>query len=134
MKVFLSVMWLCIHITLSYHCLGFIFYFVVLFISLAWSLHIFHLFLGIAFPFWSKSFQAKKLKLCIGELFVITIVSIIQPILVLCISEYQIVWYPPSVVIPSQQILNYVVVITVTILYSIGTNMIIFCFWTLHKV
>jgi len=116
--------------------LGFILHFVILFISMTWSLHIFHLFLGITFPFWSKFLRTKKwkLKLCIGEFFSVMILSAIPPMIILCVSEYGIFWYPPSYVLPPSKLAIYLLIIPVTILYSIGTNMIIFCFWTLHKV
>ena len=116
--------------------LGFILHFVMLFMTMTWSLHIFHLFLGITFPFWSRFLQTKKWKLilCIGELISVIILSAIPPAIFLCISEYGIFWYPPSHVLPRSELGIYLLFLPVTILCSIGTNMIIFCFWTLRKV
>ena len=44
-------------------CIGFFFHFCFVYLVVIWLLHLFHLFLGVVFPFWSKFLNEKKWKI-----------------------------------------------------------------------
>ena len=101
-----------------------------------WFLHLFHLFLAIAFPFWSKflSEQKWKIRLHILEVLGCVVISSIAPITFLSVSEYVIARLPPLFVRPSRDVTFYSLILPTTILVGTGVNLTIYSFITIRKV
>jgi len=116
---------------------GFAFHFCLLFIAITWFLHLFHLFLGLAFPFWTSNFfseAGQRWKLCILEVLGAILFSSSGPIIVLSISEYRLGRFPPLFPRPNKDLTLYTLMLPLTILLAVGVNLTFFCFWTIHKV
>ena len=108
-----------------------------MFISITWFLHVFHLFLGLAFPFWTSNFFSEvgwKWKLFILETLGAILFSIPGPTIVLSISEYRLGRFPPLFPLPNKELSLYTLILPLTILLAVGVNLIFFCFGTIHKV
>ena len=119
-----------------YHVTGFITHFALLCATLTWFLHSFHLFLAIAFPFWSEflSEQKWKIRLHILEVLGCVVISSIAPITFISVSDYTIARFPPSFARPSRDVTFYSLVLPNTIIIAVGVNLTIYSFVTIHKV
>jgi len=116
--------------------IGFVFQFCLLFMAITWFLHLFHLFLGIQFPFWSRFLGEKKwkLRLHIVELISVIVLSGIGPTAFVSASEYTLGRFPPLFALPSREVSFYTIMLPLTIILAIGVNLAFFSFWTIHKV
>ncbi|XP_065890808.1 uncharacterized protein [Dysidea avara] len=114
---------------------GFVFQFCLLFMAITWFLHLFHLFLGIQFPFWSRFLSEKKwkLRLHIVELTSAIFLSGIAPTAFVSASEYTLGRFPPLFALPSSEVAFYTMMLPLTIILAVGVNMAFLSFWTIHK-
>ena len=115
---------------------GFVSHFVLLCATLTWFLHLFHLFLAVAFPFWSKflSEQKWKIRLHILEVLGCVVISSIAPITFVSVSEYVIARFPPLFPQPSRDVTFYSLVLPNIVLIAVGVNLTIYSFITIRKV
>ena len=119
-----------------YYVTGFVLHFSIMFITLTWFLHLFHLFLAVAFPFWSEflSEQKWKIRLHVLEVLGCVVVSSIAPIIFVSTSEYAIARFPPVFVWASRDVTFYSVVLPNTILVAIVINLTVYSFVIIRKV
>ncbi|XP_065915301.1 uncharacterized protein [Dysidea avara] len=116
--------------------IGFVIQFCFLFMATTWFFYVFHLFLGLAFPFWSArlfSEETRKLKICIMEIFGAFTFSGIFPTIVLSVSDFRIARFPPVIVIPSKDLILYTFLLPIAILLIVGVNLMFLSFWIIHK-
>jgi len=115
---------------------GFVVQFSLLFMAVTWFLHVFHLFLQLAFPIWSLQFfsSTKRLKLCILEICGAVIFSITLPAVVLSVSSYSYASFPPLLTVPSKELSLYTLMLPFTILLAVGINLMFLSFWKIYKV
>ena len=115
---------------------GFVFQFCLLFMFVAWFLHVFHLFLQLTFPIWLLKFfsGARRLKLCILEIYGAVIFSSTLPAVVLSVSEYRYASFPPILMLPSRELSLYTMMLPFTVLMTVGINLIFLSFWKIYKV
>jgi len=118
---------------------GFVYQSCLLFMTVTWFLHVFHLFLVITFPIWSLQFFShskgtRKLILCILEILGSVIFCSILPTIVLSVSHYRIATFPPLITIPTRELSLYTFILPVTLLLAVGVNLIFLSFWKIHKV
>lgn len=104
--------------------------------TVTWFLHLFHLFLGVVFPFWSKFLSEKKWKtrLHIVEVFGSVILCGLTPTIFVSVSEYQITRFPPLLALPSREVAFYTLVLPITIILAVGVNLTFYTFLSIHKV
>ena len=119
-----------------YYLIGFVFHFCWVFISVLWFLHLFHLFLGVVFPFWSRflSEQKWKIRLHVVEVIGSVILCSLAPTIFVSVSEYTLARYPPLFAIPSRDVSFYTIILPLTIVLASGVNLTFYTFWTIHKV
>ena len=105
--------------------------------AITWFFYVFHLFLGLAFPFWSArlfSEETRKLKICVLEIFGAFIFSGTFPTIVLSMSDFRLARFPPVIVIPSKDLILYTLLLPIAILLIVGVNLTFLSFWIIHKV
>ena len=110
--------------------------FCLLFMVVAWFLHVFHLFLQLTFPIWSLKFFSgtRRLKLCILEICGAVIFSSTLPAVVLSVSEYRYASFPPLLTVPSKELSLYTLMLPFTVLLAVGINLMFLSFWRIYKV
>ena len=115
---------------------GFFTHFCVVYLAVIWLLHLFHLFLGVVFPFWSKRLTEKKwkIRLYIMEVLGSIVLCSIAPTVHVNVSSYAIERLPPVFVFPGPRMIFYTMVLPLAIIFSVGVNLIFFTFFTIHKV
>ncbi|XP_065914487.1 uncharacterized protein [Dysidea avara] len=116
--------------------MGFVIQFCFLFMAITWFFYVFHLFLGLAFPFWSArlfSEETRKLKICVLEIFGAFIFSGTFPTIVLSMSDFRLARFPPVIVIPSKDLILYTLLLPIAILLIVGVNLTFLSFWIIHK-
>ena len=100
-------------------------------------LHLFHLFLGIVFPFWSKFLNEKKWKvrLYVVEMFGSVVLCSLAPIIYIGGgSRYGFTRFPQVVVFPSAEMVFYSMLMPLAIILAVGANLVFYTFFTIHKV
>ena len=119
-----------------YYVTGFVAHFSFMFITLTWFLHLFHLFLAVAFPFWSEflSEQKWKIRLHVLEVLGCVVASSIAPIVFVSTSKYTIARFPPMFVRPSRDVTFYSLVLLNAILVAIVINFTLYSFVIIRKV
>ena len=115
---------------------GFVVQFSLLFMAGTWFLHVFHLFLQVAFPIWSLQFfsRTRRLKLCILEICGAIIFSTLLPVVVLSVSNYSYASFPPLLMVPSKELSLYTLMLPFTVLLAVGINLMFLSFWRIYKV
>ena len=115
---------------------GFVVHFCLPFATITWFLHLFHFFLGVAFPFWTRSFNDSKWKFRIHlmEVFGSILLCSLAPIIVVTTSEYTISSFPPLFALPSHHVIFYTMILPLTIMLAIGVNLTIYSFIRIHMV
>ena len=104
--------------------------------AITWFLHLFHLFLGIQFPFWSRFMGEKKwkIRLHIVELISAIFLSGVAPTAFVSASEYILGRFPPLFALPSSEVAFYTIMLPLSIILAVGVNLAFYSFWTIHKV
>ena len=115
---------------------GFITHFAFVCGTVTWFLHLFHLFLVVSFPFWSKFLNERKwkIRLHIIEVTGSIVLCSIAPITFLSVSDYTITRLPPLFPWPSSDVMFYSMVLPSTVLFAIGVNLTIYSLISIHKV
>ena len=115
---------------------GFVTHFFLVCGTIIWLLHLFHLFLVVSFPLWSKflSEQKWKIRLHIAELIGSLVLCSIAPTVCISLSEYTIFRYPPLFVRPSGDAVFYSIVLPNAILSAIGVDITIYSLFSIRKV
>ena len=118
------------------YLIGFVFHFSVVFMSLMWFLHLFHLFLGIVFPFRSKFLNEKKFKfrLHVLEVFGSIVLCSLAPTIFVSVSEYTLVRFPPLFALPSRRVSFYTIALPLAINLACGVNLTFYTLLSIHKV
>ena len=116
--------------------IGFVLHFCWVFMAVTWFLHLFHLFVGIAFPFWSRILNEKKwkIRLHIAEVFGSVVLCSLAPTIFVSVSEYTLVRFPPLFALPSRDVAFYTIVLPLAIILAVGVNLTLYAFLRLHKV
>ena len=101
-----------------------------------WFLHLFHLFLGVAFPFWSRflSEQKWKIRLHIVEVSGSVVLCSLAPTMFVSVSEYVFGRFPPLFALPSREVAFYTIVLPLALILATGVNLTFYTFWSIHKV
>ena len=112
------------------------FHFFIQSVLVTWFLHVLHLFLGIAFPFWARFLNEKKWKIRCHVIEVIgaIIFCSLGPTLVVTLSEYKIVNFPILFPLPTKEMVFFTMTIPFSVLMASGVNMIFYAFFSVHKV
>jgi len=116
---------------------GFVTQFCFLFMAITWFFYIFHLFLGLAFPFWSRQFFSEKkrrLKICVLEICGAILLSAVFPSIVLSVSDFRLARFPPVFVFPTKELALYTLLVPICIMLIVGINLTFLSFWIIHKV
>ena len=128
----------CIHLILCLFIIitGFVTHFFFLCGTVIWILYLFHLFLVVSFPIWSKflSEQKWKIRLHVVEVIGSLVLCSIAPTVCISLSEYTIFRYPPLFVRPSGDAAFYSVVLPNAILTAIGVDITIYSLYSIRKV
>ena len=111
-------------------------HFFLLCVSITWFLHLFHFFLGVAFPFWTRLFNESKWKtrLHIMELFGSVILCSLGPTIFVTTSQYTLSRFPPLFALPSKEVTFYTLILPLTIVLAIGINLTAYSFISIHRV
>ena len=101
-----------------------------------WLLHLFHLFLGVVFPFWSKFLKEKKWKIRLHVVEVLGAVTLcsLAPTILAASSSYTLSRFPPLLALPSRDIVFFTVEIPLAIILAVGVNLTFYTFLSIHKV
>ena len=101
-----------------------------------WFLHLFHLFLGVAFPFRSKFLSEKKwkIRLHVVEVFGSVLLCSLAPTIFISVSEYVPGRFPPLFALPSRVVVFYTIVLPLAIILAAGINLTSFTALSIHKV
>ena len=104
--------------------------------TVTWFLYLFHLFLVVSFPFWSKflSEQKWKIRLHVVEVFGSVVICSIAPIIYISVSEYTFSRLPPLFDRPSRDATFYSIVLPNIILMAVGINLTIYSLISIRKV
>ena len=104
--------------------------------STMWFLHLFHLFLGVAFPFRSKFLNEKKCKLKIHVLEVLgsIVLCSLAPTIFVSVSEYTLGRFPPLFALPSRRVAFYTILLPLAVILACGVNLTFYTFLSIHKV
>ena len=116
--------------------IGFVFHFSTVLMSVTWFLHLFHLFLGVAFPFWSRFLSEKKwkIRLHISEVLGSVVLCSLAPTVFVIISKYTLGRFPPLFALPSRGVAFYTIVLPLVIFLAAGVNLTFYTFLSIHKV
>ena len=116
--------------------LGFVFHFSSVFMSVTWFLHLFHLFLGVTFLFWSRFLSEKKWKIRLHVLEVLgsVVLCSLAPTIFVSVSEYTLGRFPPLFALPSRGVAFYTMVLPLVITLAAGVNLTFYTFLSIHKV
>ena len=121
--------YICCHI-------GFFFHFSTVHLCIIWLLHLFHLFLGVVFPFWSKFLNEKKwkIRLYVVEMFGSVVLCSIAPVIYISNSDYDMTRFPHVITLPSPEMTFYSILIPLAMILAVGVNLVFYTFFTIHKV
>lgn len=115
---------------------GFAVHFSSQFMALTWFLHLLHLFLGLAFPFWSQFLNERKwkIRLHIFELLGSVLLCSLAPVIYVSTSDYTIVQFPPLFSLPSREVSFYTFTLFIAIIMAAGVSLIFINFYIISKV
>ena len=101
-----------------------------------WFLHLFHLFVGVVFPFQSQFLKEKKwkIRLHVVEVFGAVILCGLAPIVIVTVSNYRLSRFPPLFALPSREAYFYTLKVPVVIIIAVGINLTFYTFLSIHKV
>ena len=121
---------------MCHHHTGFVTHFTIVCATLTWFLHLFHFFLGVAFPFWSRFLNEPKWKtrLHILEICASIFICALAPTIFVTTSGYTLYRFPPLFARPSKDVTFYTLVLPPAILLATGVNLTIYTFVSIHKV
>ena len=107
-----------------------------MFMAVTWFLHLFHLFLGVVFPFWSQFLKEKKWKIRLHIVEVLGAVTLcgLAPSILVASSGYMLARFPPLFTLPSREVLFYTVEVPLVIIIAVGVNLTFYTFLSIHKV
>ncbi|XP_065890372.1 uncharacterized protein [Dysidea avara] len=114
---------------------GFFFHFCIQSVVVTWFLHVLHLFLGVAFPFWARFLNEKKWKIRCHVIEVIGGITFcsLGPTLVVTFSEYTIASFPTLFPLPTKKMVFFTMTVPLSVLLATGVNMIFHTFFSVHK-
>ena len=115
---------------------GFATHFSLVFATVTWFLHMFHFFLGIAFPFWSRFLneQKWKIRLHVMEIIGSVVLCSLAPIVFVSVSDYNLSRFPPLFARPSRDVSFFTIILPLAILLAVGLNLMIYSLNGIHKV
>ena len=104
--------------------------------AVTWFLHLFHLFLGVEFPFWSRFLNEKKwkIRLHVVEVLGSVVLCSLAPTIFVSVSEYTLSRFPPLFALPSREVAFYTIVLPLCIILAVGVNITFYTFLSIHKV
>ena len=116
--------------------IGFVFHFCLMFMGVTWFLHLFHLFLGVAFPFRSRFLNENKwkIRLHVVEVLGSVVLCSLAPTIFVSVSEYTLGRFPPLFALPSREVAFYTIVLPLCIILAVGVNITFYTFLSIHKV
>ena len=121
--------------SLMYTSLGFILHLTFTCFMGFWCFHLFHLFLGLAYPYQAKHWmdsRATRMKFHIIEVVIVLIFGIVPPILVISLSNYQDIGL---VCLPrSTDLLFHGETMPCCFVFCIGLSLMFYSLWILRKV
>ena len=118
-----------------YTSLGFILDFTLSCFMGFWCFHLFHLYLGLAYPYQAKCWmdsRATRMKFHIIEVVIVLVFGIVPPILVISLSNYQDIGLLCSA--RSTELLFYGETIPCCIVFCIGLSLMFCSLWILREV
>ena len=115
---------------------GFATHFSLVFATVTWFLHMFHFFLGIAFPFWSRFLneQTWKIRLHVVELIGSIVLCSLAPTVFVSVSDYTLSRFPPLFARPSRDVSFYTLILPLAIFLAVGVNLMIYSLIGIYKV
>ena len=104
--------------------------------AVTWFLHLFHLFLGVAFPFWSRFLNEKKwkIRLHVVEVLGSVVLCSLAPTIFVSVSEYVPGKFPPLFAVASREVIFYTIVLPLAIILAAGINLTFYTLLSIHKV
>ena len=101
-----------------------------------WFLHLFHLFVGVVFPFRSQFLKEKKwkIRLHIVEVLGAIILCGLAPTIIVTVSNYTLGRFPPLFALPSREAAFYTVEVPLVVILAVGVNLTFYTFLSIHKV
>ena len=105
--------------------------------NITWFLHLFHLFLGVVFPFQTEILNERKWKnrLHVAEVFGSIVLCSLAPTIYVSVSKYTFARFPPLFGSPTPgEVLFYTIVLPLSIILAIGVNLTFYTFLSIHKV
>ena len=104
--------------------------------AVTWFLHLFHLFMGVVFPFRSQFLKEKKwkIRLHVVEVFGAVILCGLAPTIFVSVSEYTLGRFPPLFALPSREKAFYTMQVPLAIILAVGVNLTFYTFLSIHKV
>ena len=105
--------------------------------NVTWFLHLFHLFLGVVFPFQSAILNEKKWKnrLHVAEVFGSVILCSLAPTIYVSVSQYTFAKFPPLFGLPTPgEVIFYTIILPLSIILAVGVNITFYTFLSIHKV
>ena len=90
----------------------------------------------MVFPFWSKFLNEKKWKvrLHIVEVLGSIVLCSLAPTVYVSVSTYTLARFPAVLIFPGAKVIFYTILLPLVITLAVGTNLIFFTFFTIHKV
>ena len=104
--------------------------------AVTWFLHLFHLFLGVAFPFRSRFLNEKKwkIRLHVLEMLGSVVLCSLAPTIFVIVSEYVPERFPPLFAVASREVIFYTIVLPLAIILAAGINLTFYTLLSIHKV
>ena len=88
------------------------------------------------FPFSSRYLNEKKwrIRLYVVEMVGSIVLCSIAPIIYISVSDYRLTRFPQSATFPSTEVIFYSILIPFAMILAVGINLIVYTFFTIHKV
>ena len=92
-----------------FSAVGIFCHFCFVYLTVIWLLHLFHLFLGVVFPFRSKLLNERKwkIRLHVTEVFGSIVLCSIAPTIYVSVSAYTLPRLPPVLLFPGAKVIYY---------------------------
>ena len=92
--------------------------------------------MGIAFPFWSKRLEAKnwKIRLHVAEVVGSILLCALAPTIYVTVSDYKFGRFPPLLSLPTKTVVFYTIILPLTVILVVGTNLFVLSLFKIHKV
>jgi len=92
--------------------------------------------MGVAFPFWSEYLEddSWKTRLHVMEVVSSVLLSGLAPTIYVAKSNYRFGRFPPLLSLPTRTVAFYTIVLPLSVILAIGTNLFVFCVYKIRKV